>query len=398
MRYDHENPNAADLPDGEAPAAAADAAAAGGGEAAPTAGKEGEAPAAPAATADEPAAPAAQSAEDEAAAVLAVIDQVQTGETAAAKADGDAAAAGDGAAAGEGGDPAKPAKEGEDDDPVGKQAEAEAEKLGIKNEAANAKFKEMYRQVQGIPEIQARAERGDELFGAIQQSGATGEQFGTALMYIEAVNTGDLGKLAQAHEWLQQELAWLGEKLGKPKAGADPLEGHDDLRASVEAGDMTATAAAELANLRNGQKLQQRVAEQRRESTQQSNAIEQATEAARQEINALGAGLIAAEQTPEAKAHVQALLDQVIAGERARILKLPPTQWATEIELAFLRAKQKSPPPQPKPEPKPAPRVAPQPLRPIGGVSQPVKAPTTEMEAIDAGIAMANAGGSGFGY
>jgi hypothetical protein len=409
----HSLPDEPDNNDGADPAAAAAAAGAEGGEG----GEGGEA----AAAADEPPAggeedappadtdtPAEVTAEEESAAVLAAMDEV-LGETKPNPTAEEAAAAEAAAAAakeGEGADPKIVAADAEKD-AIEKEAEAEADKLGIKNEAANQKFKEMYREVQRIPELEQRAGRGDELFTAIQRSGATGDQFGTALFYLEAVNTGDVAKLAQAHDWLQTELAWLAEKLGKPKPGADILEGHEDLRAAVEEG-MQRDKAEELARARDAQRLQQQAREQalqreRQRNDQQTQQGEQ-IERARTEVNVLAGRLVAEETTPEGQAHAKALLEHILANDKARITSLPPHQWPSEIELAYLRLKARNPAPKPAPAPAavaaaaraPA-RVSHQPLRPVGGVAQPVKTPTTEMEAIEQGIALANSGTFG-GY
>jgi hypothetical protein len=87
-----------------------------------------------------------------------------------------------------------------------------------------------------------------------------------------------------------------------------------------------------------------------------------------------------------------------MARERLRILKLPPDRWATEFEVAYLRAKAAEPPP--KLDPRPTPRVGHQPLRPTGGAGAggTVKTPTNEREALELGLQLANSGGYGSEY
>lgn len=274
-------------------------------------------------------------------------------------------------------------------DAIEQAAAAEAEKLGIKNEAANAKFKEMYKQVQQIPELEQRAQRGDELFDHIQQTGATGEQMGIALNYIKAVNKDDVQSLTAAYDWLQNELVWLAGKLGKTAPGADVLEGHDDLKALIEQGTPR-EKVEELAALRNSQRASvthresqiKRQEQQDQLTQQQTEAIEQGRTA----LNALGARL-AQEDGEKGKA----LIEKLVTSDLARIRQLPPAQWASEFELTYLRAKTKEAAAAPAATPRA--RIGHQPLRPVGGAnSGHTKVPTNEMEALELGLQLANSG------
>lgn len=355
------------------------------------------------------ASPAAKS-EDEQLAEL--IDQVQAtpdgslpaeGETAsAATNEGETQTGKEGETVTEEGQPATtpPAKtEGEaasTPEAIEAEAAAEADKLGIKNEAANAKFKEMYKQVREIPALEERARRGEELFTTIQSTGATGEQLGTALSYIDAVNKGDVASMRKAHAWLTQELTWLSQQIGQTPPGADPLEGHADLQKLVEEGTPR-ELAVELANRRNAERADQQHQQRQSQRSVEQARMEEATAAAieqgRLALNDLGPRLVSAESSDAGRAAAQARIEKVIATELPRIRQLPPALWAPEFELAYLRIKaNEAPAAAPPPS---TPRPGPQPLRPTGGSgASVVKTPTTDLEAVEAGLALyANGGG-----
>jgi hypothetical protein len=265
---------------------------------------------------------------------------------------------------------------------LAKEASAEADKLGIKNEAANAKFKELYAISKRVPELEHRAARGDELLEHIQSTGANGEQLGIALNYLRAVNSEDLTALNGAWDFMQKEIAWLAEKLGKPLPGKDILEGHPDLQEMVA--DGTAREVAEEAALaRNAAKAaqqnEQRQQQRQNLTAQQQQQQQDAIELGRTQLNDLGLRLKATDAQ-----HFETKFKQLMS-ERERIMRMPPDRWAIEFELAYLRI------PNPAPT-TPKPRIGHQALRPTGGNSGVVKAPQTEREALEQGLAMANEG------
>lgn len=283
---------------------------------------------------------------------------------------------GEGAAAA----PAKPDKPegGKPEGEAGKDqaVEDEIKSLGLKERAAE-RFRELTTRVAEIEPLRQRAARADEWEQTVLSTGANPEQFGAALTYLRDINSGDPAKMRTAYEQLTSELKTLGEMLGMPAPGVDPLDAHPDLKAAVEAADLDRKHAEELAAARQGQRLQQAAAQRTTSSVQQQAAIEQGTA----EVKALGAQLRAADPASfEAKS-------KLIAPMVNRIQKsLSPDQWAAAIKEQWDVL-----PAIPAPAPKPPPSA--QPLRPTGASAGQMRKPQNDVEAFDFGVASAKAAG-----
>jgi len=281
--------------------------------------------------------------------------------------DGKSAAAKDGAA-GEGAD----------------EAAAEAEKLGIgKNEAANAKFKELYNKVaeyekKTVPDLQQRADRYEQHVQHIESTGASPDQYQSALHVIAAVNRGGPAEWAQAREYLAREVAFLDEKLGNGKPGEDVLSGHQDLAEAVEGGGMDRQYAEELARARGRNKATQTWQEEQAQQHRTAGSAQQEAADCRDTLNEIEARLKASD--PEWDRKRETLIPIL-----APIMATLPFKDRPE---AFIKAyRELRLPAAAAPAPKPAvPLPTHQPLRPTGGNGQVAKVPTNEMEALEAGL------------
>lgn len=197
---------------------------------------------------------------------------------------------------------------------------AEMEKLGVKD-------------VAGLQAISQRAAERDELIGMVTETGATGEQFGQALDYIRLINSGGVDK---AIEILTGELQTLCKAAGKAMPGVfDPLQGHPDLIAEVESGEMSQARAEELAGARTrdatlaeGRKANEAAA---RQAQDQEAAATRAHEDGKAAITALGHEL--AKNDP----HYEAKLATLVPIIREISTKYPPGEWALRTELAYAK-------------------------------------------------------------
>lgn len=307
---------------------------------------------------------------------------LEDGGAPAAAADGaaaDPAAAAD-AGADDAGAPAAEGGEGGEPDPAAAAAaqpdaiDAEIKELGITHERTQKRFRE-------LTERAAEVERGRQWEETIKSTGADPQQMGNALNYLAAINSRDPAAMAQAYDFMQQEMAWLAKELGRPAPGYDPLAEHAELAKQVADGDMTRAAAEELIRTRRATALQQDSQQRQRQAREQSEAAGQAQEQAMQDVQTLGAQLRAADpQHFDAKFKAIQPMVAVIQNN------LPPQQWAAAIQQAYMAA--------------PAPVAAPVQRQPAAAPNNPAratgvdlsKAPTKE-NAFDFGVAAAKAQG-----
>lgn len=258
--------------------------------------------------------------------------------------------------------------------------DAEIKDLGIANERTQKRFRELSERAADAEALRPDAERGRQWEETIKSTGADPQQMGNALNYLAAINSGDPAAMGQAYDFMQQEMAWLAKQLGRPAPGYDPLSEHADLSKQVTDGDMTRAAAEELIRTRRAAELQQGSQQRQRQQADQDTAAQQAHQDALQQVGALGQQLRAADPLFEAKFKAIQPMVAVIQST------LPPQQWATAIQQAYLAA--------------PAPVAAPVQRQPAAAPNNPAratgvdlsKAPTKE-NAFDFGVAAAKAAG-----
>jgi hypothetical protein len=190
------------------------------------------------------------------------------------------------------------------------------------------------------------------------------------------VNSRDPEQIKTAIGVMQAELAALSRMSGTPVAGVDLLGNHADLKAAVEAKQITQALAEEIAAGR-----EQRTLQTQQSRASQLTAQEQQQEHARgvQALNDIGKKLAATD--PNYRAKAQAVLAQI--GEEMKTK--PPSQWAQTFLVAYTTYK---PPGAAAPAARKAPVVPKnQPLRgnnPSGGQQS---APKSLEDAINMGIA-----------
>lgn len=252
-----------------------------------------------------------------------------------------------------------------------KAVEDEITALGLKERSA-ARFRELTGEVKELaplrdalktagveditelPRLVERAKAADDIVGMVMETGATSEQYGMTLDYLRLANQaarGDRKAAEQAFELMQGEMQVLARVLGREIPGIhDPLQGHADLQAAVEAGELTRERAAEVANARYQtqatQQAQQTQAEQQRAQFEQQQGVQQ---------------LVAFDtqmQADPAYVAKRPILNAMVANIRAT---LPPAQWLAATQQAYATI-----PDVPAPVAAPSQPAAPTPVRPSG--------------------------------
>jgi hypothetical protein len=187
---------------------------------------------------------------------------------------------------------------------------------------------------------------------AITGTGTNPEQFGMALDYLTAVNSGTAEGLEKAWEYMNAELAVLAKALGKNAPGTyDPLSEHSDLRQRVDDGMLEEKDALEIAQSRASTRFVSAQEQERAKQAEENRAIEHG----KSEVAQLGERL--RQQDPNWSSKVQfmaPIVESIVASGS------PPSMWAAAVEKAYnqLPAIQAAPAPI-KPQ-------APDPIRPSG--------------------------------
>lgn len=233
----------------------------------------------------------------------------------------------------------KPKDEGKKDEPD-EDVEKEIAERGLKGKSAD-RFREITRENKRLrelePQFEAAVARAREWEDTVASTGATPEQFGRALTFLQLINTGDPVKMRQAYDAIAAEQKWLAEKLGIEAPGYDPLDQHADLKASVDSGDMTRKAALEVAQARRVQGM----ATESQQRTQQQAEQQQRIQQAAGKVTALGQQWAASD--PHYAAKLPALKQQLEVIRQY----VAPEGWAAAVE-AFYKT---IPNPAPKPPP-----------------------------------------------
>jgi hypothetical protein len=222
----------------------------------------------------------------------------------------------------------------------------------------------------------------NDLYGAISETRASPEQYSQALDYLRMVNSGDRAQQEQALDFMQRELAALARMVGKAVPGVNMLEGHEDLIHEVSTGRLSPERAQEIAAARSAAQHQVRQGQARTQQETQARQQAEAQARGRADLNALGAQLQAID--PVAYAAKRKVLVESL---KPVFAKIPPSEWAT----TFKRAYDALPVPAaaPRPPTPPAASVIPQntPLRASQPAGAARAAPTSVLDAINAGIA-----------
>lgn len=250
----------------------------------------------------------------------------------------------------------------------------ELTKLGIKSVAE-------------LPVLAQRAQVGDDMVSMIRETGANAEQYGMTLDYlglITAASNGDMTAAEKAFAIATKEIGVLAAMLGKEIPGVhDPLAQHADLKAAVEAGDVTRSYALEVAKSRTQGTIHQDVAKRTREQQAEAQRQTEGQLAQQQGVAFLtrfDQEMTASDPTYAAK---RPILNAMVANIRRT---MPPSDWEKETRAAYAMI-----PAPAAPAAAAAPVTpTPGPVRPSGPRAVMVPEFDDPMAALDAGIDVAS--------
>lgn len=293
-------------------------------------------------------------------------------------------------------DPAKPAEPEKPAAPTPEEAkakvDAEIADLGIKNERAAARFRDLSTRAAEAEPLKAKVaelepkvqqlevfrQRAIEWEEAVTSTGASPEQFGALMNYATLMNSGNPESMEVGFALLEEEYHAAAKLLGKAAGSVDPLQDHPDLLDEVGKYDLTRERALEIAASRARDKLVGATTNIRTEQDQATRAQNDGLAA----VAALGEELRASD--PQFAAKFAMISPLVTEMQRT----LPPAQWATAIRQMWARIPAMQATPVPVPVPKPT--VAP--MRPgvssagqIRGTTDPVEATLLAMRGAQPG-------------
>lgn len=239
------------------------------------------------------------------------------------------------------------------EEPPADEGGDQAKSLGVKNEKALARFRELfdvekkYKETQEqLPVLTERAEKYDTLIQHVQDATDDPNDFGLAIGLLRAINRGGPAEWAMAEKELENQLNGIRTKLGRGP-GQDPVAEFADIKEALDNGDITPQYASELARVRKLESLTTQHATQQTQRTETvTRAQEEAIATARNDLNDLGTHLQTID--PHFSAKRQAALDAFLSVRDT----IPPTKWALEFRKVYDRV------------PNPAPAVQ----RPVGNV------------------------------
>lgn len=242
-----------------------------------------------------------------------------------------------------------------------------------------------------VKELREIAGNNGTITDAIMKTGASPEEFGAMVGYLDAVHSEDPKKLEAAYNLLQSELQGLALKMGKAIPEVDWLSGHKDLIDAVRSGATTRDLAVEIAMRRAETKRNQDIAAAKATKTQKTQqSTEQAAadqKQATKDLDALGDELAAADPNYGAKYAI------LVPKLKAAFATIPPSQWKGKFleEYAKLQVKPKAVaqttdlPGQVRGTP-PVNKPKGQPLRPSTPSGSATKAPSSALDALSSAI------------
>lgn len=222
----------------------------------------------------------------------------------------------------------------------------------------------------------------NQLFSAIESTGASPQEFAQMVNYMRAVHSSDPKVLEQAYATLQAELRGLAVKLGRPLYEVNLLreESNADLVEEIREGKITTNRAHEIALMREQQKATTSRTTQQTEAERQTQDAKAANEQGRRELDELDAVLRARDG-----ATFVAKYNLLVPVLKPLFAKLDPRAWKEVFQSHYDNLKL---PPAPTTTTTAAngdaPKVKQMPMRPKSpaGAGATTQAPKSALEAI----------------
>lgn len=171
------------------------------------------------------------------------------------------------------------------------------------------------------------------LVEGVRATGTTPEQYGEMLSFMALFNSQDPAQQEKALEIAGDFAMRLSTLLGKELAPTDPMAGHDDLKAAVAAGQVTAKYAQEIARTRNQTQFRGELNGNARQQQEHQQAFEREQTQARADLTALEVQLKGTDpQWMAKKAQLVPILQPIFK-------TMPPRQWAQAFQQAYANLK-----------------------------------------------------------
>lgn len=172
------------------------------------------------------------------------------------------------------------------------------------------------------------------LIGGVQATGATPEQYGETLSWLQLFNSGDPAQQLKALDLVESVAERLATLLGKDRQVGDPLGQHADLKAAVASKQITPEYAKEIARTRNAQGFRTEIATSAQQRQQQQDTVERTTQQARTDLTTLEENLRAVDGK-EYDA-IKALIVPVL---KPLMTAINPAQWKQKFTEAYTAEK-----------------------------------------------------------
>lgn len=173
----------------------------------------------------------------------------------------------------------------------------------------------------------------DTIINGIKASGASPEQYGEAISWLQLFNNPAPESRMKAYELINDVAERMAMLLGVDRQAADPLANHPDLKAAVAANQVTPTIARELARTRSAKvftgQIQDGVTRQQQTEVQAQQELTQA----RAGINAFQQEMIASDPLYQRK------IEQILPGLKASFKHVPRSQWVATLKEAYTAVK-----------------------------------------------------------
>lgn len=241
------------------------------------------------------------------------------------------------------------------------------------------------------------AEQGQAWQQIVVQSGLAPQEFGAVMGTMAAINAGTIDQKRVALAKIRELYERVATDVGEPLPGADPstaLAAFPDLQQQVANLEITASAALEIAAARRDRAARQASSQQADQATQQQRELTQAQGAAEQQLNLMGSQLAARDGVAafQVRRHIafQALKSQAA--------NLHPSRWPqafldayeatpkTVVDAAIAQLRGGTGQQQPSPQRRTPVMQGGSGSGGAGGGGQPVRKPTTALEAVAAAM------------
>jgi hypothetical protein len=175
----------------------------------------------------------------------------------------------------------------------------------------------------------------DTIVNGIKASGSTPEQYGEVISWMSLFNSPDPQSRMKAYELVNDVADRLATLLNIDRQAPNPIAKHPDLAQAVQAGQITAKYAAEIARTRESNAFKSQLTTQQQSQLTQQQQQQQEEAQARSGLTAFENEMRASDPLYEQKKAA------ILPALRAVMSKIPKSQWVETYKAAYANAKVK---------------------------------------------------------